>query len=107
MSKIIIVALLTIAILIFDYKKNKNLKKTLTASLLFSYIIAIGFSGITLTRAMPFLFFIHMLAVIVAYASLIYYIFREKLYWQILILPLIIIAIYVGLNFLEGSRYEK
>ena len=106
MSKIVIVAIITLALIALDYKRAQNIKKSLIATILFIYIASVGFSGFTLTRAIPPLFFTHILATSLAYLSLLYYIFKNRLYWQIAILPLITIAIYVALNFLEGSRYE-
>jgi hypothetical protein len=107
MSKIIIVALMTFGIILLDYKKRKDIKKSIFATLIFAYIISIGFSGFTLTRAIPPLFFIHIIATILSYFSLLYYIFKDRLIWQITILPIVTIAIYIALNFIEGSRYEK
>ncbi len=107
MSRVVIVALITLIIIAFDYKRNKDLKKSAIATIIAIYIASVGFSGYTLTRVIPPLFFTHILATILAYFSLLYYIFKKRLYWQITILPLITIAIYVGLNFLEGSRYEN
>ena len=106
MGKVVILALITIIFIAIDYKKNQNIKKSLLSTIIFIYIASVGFSGFTLTRAVPPLFFTHILATILAYFSLIYYIFKNKLYWQMTILPLFTIAIYVALNFIEGSRYE-
>ena len=107
MTRVVIVALITLAIIAYDYKRNKDLKKSAIATIIAIYIASVGFAGFTLARAIPPLFFTHILATILAYFSLLYYIFKNKLYWQITILPLITIAICIGLNFLEGSRYEK
>ena len=107
MTRVVLIALITLAIIAYDYKKNRDLQKSAIATLIAIYLASVGFAGFTLARAIPPLFFTHILATILAYFSLLYYIFKNKLYWQITILPLITIAIYVGLNFLEGSRYEK
>ena len=106
MSRVVIIALITLALIALDYKKNRDIKKSIIATLISVYISAVGFSGFTLTRAVPPLFFTHIIATTLAYFALLYYIFKSKLYWQIAILPIITIGVYIGLNFLEGSRYE-
>jgi hypothetical protein len=106
MFKLIIIALLTLALIGYDYKKNQNLKKSLTAVAVFIFILSVGFSGFVLTRAVLPLFFMHIVTSILAYMALVYYILKNRLYWQMVILPAVTVAIYVALNFIEGSRYE-
>ncbi len=106
MLKLILIALLTLIFIGYDYKKSKNLKKSITALAVFIFILSVGFSGSILARAILPLLFAHIVATILAYMALIYYILKNRLYWQMVILPAITIAVYVALNFLEGSRYE-
>jgi len=107
MSRVIILVLITLAIIFFQYKKEKNIKKSIIATALFSYLLIIGYSGYILMRIVPPLVFIHLLAVIAGYFAMFWYLFKNKLYIYIFIAPLVTIAIYFGLNFIEGSRYEK
>ena len=107
MSRVIILVLITLAIIFFQYKKEKNIKKSLIATALFVYLLVAGYSGYILMRAVPPLAFTHLIAIIAGYFAIFYYLFKNKLYTYIFIAPLVTIAIYFGLNFIEGSRYEK
>jgi hypothetical protein len=107
MLRVIILVLITLAIIFFQYKKEKNIKKSLIATALFAYLLISGYSGYILMKAVPPLAFIHLISIVAGYFAIFYYLFRNKLYIYIFIAPLIIIAIYFGLNHLEGSRYEK
>ena len=106
MGRVVILTLITVAIIFFIHKRDKDTKKTIISLALFGYILLIGYSGFILTRTIKILFFIDILTLIISYFALIYYIFTNKLMWYIFTLPLLCIAIYFGLNYLEGSRYE-
>ena len=107
MSRVIILVIITLAIIFLQYKKEQNLKKSLIAIALFSYLLIVGYSGYILMRIVPPLVFAHLITVIAGYFAIFYYLFKDKLYIYIFLAPLITIAIYFGLNYVEGSRYEK
>ena len=107
MARVIILVLITLAIIFFQYKKEQNLKKSIIATALFVYLLIVGYSGYILMRIVPPLVFAHLIAVIAGYLAIFYYLFKDRLYIYIFLLPLITIAIYFGLNYVEGSRYEK
>jgi hypothetical protein len=106
MTKAILFFLLSVAFIFIDYRKNKNYKKSIRASIILLYIFAIGYSGGIATRAIAPLFFLHLLAVVASYLAFLYYLLKEKLLWYIFLVPLATIGIYIVLNFLDGSRYE-
>lgn len=106
MTKAILFFLLSVAFIFIDYRKNKNYKKSIIASIILLYIFAIGYSGGIATRAIAPLFFLHLLAVVVGYLAFLYYLLKEKLLWYIFFLPIVTIVLYITLNFLDGSRYE-
>ena len=107
MSRVIILVLITLLIIFLQYKKEKNIKKSLIATALFIYLLVVGYSGYILMRIVPPLVFAHLIAVIAGYFAMLYYLFKNKLYIAIFLAPLITIAIYFTLNYVEGSRYEK
>ncbi len=107
MGRVVVLTILTIGIIFLVYKKDKNLQKAIISTLIFGYILLVGYSGFILTRAIRVLFFIDIITLIASYFALMIYIFKRKLLWYILILPALCIALYFGLDFLDGSRYEK
>jgi len=107
MSRVIILVLITLTVIFLQYKKEKNIKKSLIATALFIYLLVVGYSGYILMRIVPPLVFAHLIAVIAGYIAIFYYLFKNKLYIYIFLAPLITIAIYFSLNYVEGSRYER
>jgi len=105
--RLIVLSLFTLLLIFLDYKKRKNIKKSIFAVVAFGAILSCGYVGFILMRAVAPIFFIHILFVIASYFALIWYLIRDKLYIYIILLPLATIAIYVILNFVDGSRYEK
>jgi len=104
-ARVVIIALISIVMLLLDYFKSRDLKKTLIASGLFIYIFTLFFVGMITREILP-LFVVHIVLIIVAWGSVVWYLIRGKIYPLIYILPLINIALVFVLNFLEGSRYE-
>ena len=106
-GKITLFILLTVAIIAFDWFRKKDNKKSIIAALIFIYIIAVGYSGAILTRPIVPLFIIHLVSLLVAYAGLMIYIFKKSFKWYLFITPLLTFVLAFGLNFFDGSRYEK
>jgi len=104
-GKVIIITLVSIAMLLLDYFKSRDLKKTLIAFGLFIYIFTLFFVGMVTREILP-LFVVHIVLIIVAWGSVVWYLIRGRIYPLIYILPLINIALVFVLNFIEGSRYE-
>ncbi len=106
-AKVIIFTLFTLGLIAFDFKKHRDFKKSLIALGLFSYILILGYIGFFALKAYIPLKFIHFLILIFDYLALVYYLYTNKIYYQLFILPLITIAIYFGLDFFVGSRFEE
>jgi hypothetical protein len=105
-GKIVIWLAATLILIGWDYYKNRNAGKTLTAISTFLWIASVATVGITMRPILP-LFATHYILVLTAWAGLIFYIWRDKYYWWIFALPAVTILVFIGLNFLEGSRYER
>jgi len=105
-GRVVIIALISIVMVLLDYFKSRDLKKTLIASGLFIYVFTLFFVGMITREILP-LFVIHIVLIIVAWGSVAWYLIRGKIYPLIYILPLLNIALVFVLNFLEGSRYES
>ncbi len=106
MWRLILLFLISLALIALNYQKEKRFQKSFFAFVTLIYIFAIGYSGAILTRAVAPLFFAHILTLIVGYVGFILYLWRDRVLWYFLFLPILPIAIYILLNYLDGSRYE-
>jgi len=106
LGRVIVLSLITFAFIVIDYKKRANFKKSILAIVIYFAIIGMGYSGYILMRAVAPVMFIHFILLIGAYLALLWYLFRDKLYWQIIIAPIGTFILYFALDFIEGSRYE-
>lgn len=105
MKALIIVALLgTLIVTVLQYKREKNIKKTLITLLSFAIVISLAIVG-NLTRPVIPLYLSHLLLVVVAWGGVLYYLLRGKYLWWIIFSPLATIGLFLLLEFLEGSRH--
>ncbi len=106
MGRVVVLTLVTLLVIFLLYKRDENIKKALISIALFGYILTMGYSGYILTKSIRVIFFIHILSLIASYLALIYYIFKNRLYWKIFILPIVTMGSYFILNYIDGARYE-
>ena len=106
MWRLVLLFLISLALIAFNYKKEKLLQKSLLSLFILLYIFSIGYSGAILTRAIPPLFFAHIIALVIGYIGFILDLWRDKLLWYLLLTPLLPVAFYILLNYFDGSRYE-
>ena len=104
-GKIILWLIATVVWIGWDYYRHGDLRKSLIASAVMIYIGSMATVGITMRPILP-LFAVHYLTIVASWAVLVYYVWRGKMFWWVLVLPLLSVAAFVGLNFIEGSRYE-
>ena len=106
MKALIILAILaTLAIIFFQYSRNKDLKKLFIALGSFLIIISLGIIG-NLTRQVIPLFMAHIVLIVIAWGGLMVYLIREKYYWWIIFSPAITIGLFLLLELLTGSGHE-
>ena len=86
-----IVMLLLIA---FMHKKEGNVKKTVMGVMLLWVLATLAISG-NIMRAVSPLFVAHIVALVISYFSLVYYVLTEKFIWFTLALPLLTMFIYL------------
>jgi len=105
MKAIIIIGILaTLAIIIFNYTKDKNLKKLLFSLMTFGMIASLAVVG-NLTRPVIPIYITHMILVILAWGGLVIYVFSRKYYWWLIFSPVVTIGLFLLLEYLEGSRH--
>jgi len=106
MKALIILAILaTLAIIFFQYNRNKDLKKLFIALGSFLIIISLGIMG-NLTRQIIPLFMAHIILIVVSWGGLIVYLVRDRYYWWIIFSPVVTIGLFLVLELLTGSGHE-
>ncbi len=95
MKAVIILAILfAIGIIVLMYKREADIKKMAFSFFILLAIIGLAIVGNVMRSVMP-LFLAHIIALIMAYGGLVYYVFREKSQWILWLLPLATLVLYV------------
>ena len=105
MGRIIAWIVLTLALIALDAYRRRDLRKSLVALASFALILGFAAMGLNMRAILP-LFVAHTLLILFAWSALLYYLLRGRYYWWAFWLPALSLALFVGLNFMEGSRYE-
>ena len=105
-GKIILWLAATLLLIGWEYYHHRDIRKTLLASGTFVWIASMATIGITMRPILP-LFAAHYLLILLSWGALIYYLLRGKYLWWVFLLPVVTVLAFLGLNFLEGSRYER
>jgi len=102
---IILVIIATVAMIFFQYSRNKNIKKLLIALASFAMIISLSVVG-NLTRPVVPIFIAHLILVIAAWGGLMVYLVKERYYWWVIFSPVLTIVLFLLLEALTGSGHE-
>ena len=106
MKALIILAILaTLAIIFFQYSRNKDLKKLFIALGSFLLIISLAIMG-NLTRQVIALFMAHIVLIVIAWGGLMVYLVRDRYYWWVIFSPVVTIGLFLLLELLTGSGHE-
>jgi len=103
--RIYIAILITFIAIGIDYYIRRDFKKSLIASGSFLVLLSLFAIGNALRTILP-LFLAHITLILIGWASLFYYLIRGRYIWWSYFLGVITILIFLGLNFIDGSRYE-
>ncbi len=103
MKAIIILAILaTLSIIAIDFYRNRDWKKLLISLGIFGVILTLAGLGNMVRSVIP-IFIAHFVLIVIAWGALLLYIVREKLYWPIILSPLVTILLFVLLERVIGS----
>ena len=102
---IILTILTTLAIIFFQYSRNKDLKKLFIALGSFLLIISLAIMG-NLTRQVIPLFMAHIVLIVIAWGGLMVYLVRDRYYWWVIFSPVVTIGLFLLLELLTGSGHE-
>ena len=95
MKALIVLAILfAIGTIVLMYKREKDVKKMAFSFFILLSIIALAVVGNVMRAVMP-LFLAHIVALIIAYGGLVYYVFREKMQWLLWLLPVATLILYL------------
>ncbi|KIM03223.1 MAG: hypothetical protein KU29_12440 [Sulfurovum sp. FS06-10] len=104
MKALIIIAILVAMGLIYlRYKRENDIKKMLFSSMILIFIIGLAILGNTMRILIP-LFLAHIIALILAYGGLVYYIVRDKKQWILWLFPLLTLIVYVLLAWIGNEH---
>lgn len=102
---IILVILATLAIIFFQYSRNRSSKKLLISFATLIGIVSLAVMG-NMTRQVLPLFMLHIVFIIASWCGLIIYLIKEKYYWWVIFSPVITLGLFLVLEFLTGSAHE-
>ena len=100
---IVLAVLLAIGIILLFYKKDSDMPKMLFSFLVLTSIIGLAVVGNVMRSLMP-LFLTHVVALVLSYGGLLYYIFSEKKQWILWLLPISTIMLYVLLAWIGNEH---
>ena len=104
MKAIIVLAiLLAMGIIFLFYKKDSDTSKMLFSFLVLASIISLSIVGTVMRSLMP-LFLTHLVALVLSYGGLLYYIFSDKKQWILWLLPMSTLAFYVLLAWIGNEH---
>jgi len=95
MKAVIVLAILfSIGLIVLMYKREDDVQKMAFSFFILLAIIGLAVVGNVMRSVMP-LFLAHIVALIMAYGGLVYYVLREKTQWILWLLPLATLILYV------------
>lgn len=104
-AMIILVVLLTLGMIFVQYKRGRDSKKLLLSLVSFAVIVSLAVAG-NLTRQVLPLFMAHLVLLVLAWGSLVWYSIRGRYYWWLILSPIITIALFLLMEILMGSGHE-
>ena len=103
MKALIILGILaTLASIFLQYKRNKNVKKTVIALGTFGFILSLAVMG-NLTRQVIPLFIAHIILIVGAWGGLFVYLIRDRYYWWLIFSPVVTLVLFLILDYFVGS----
>ena len=105
MKAVIVLAILfAIGVIVLMYKREDDTQKMSFSFFILLTIIGFAVVGNIMRSVMP-LFLAHVIALIISYGGLIYYIFRDKTQWILWLLPLATILLYLIIAWIGNEHF--
>jgi len=90
---IVLSILLAIGLIVLIYKREEDTQKMAFSFFILLGIIGLAVLGNVMRTVLP-LYLAHIIALIIAYGGLIYYVFKDKTQWILWLLPLATLILY-------------
>jgi predicted membrane channel-forming protein YqfA (hemolysin III family) len=104
MKALIVLAILfAIGVIVLMYKRENDVQKMAFSFFILLAIIGFAVIGNVMRSVMP-LFLAHIIALIIAYGGLIYYVFKDKTQWILWLLPLATLVLYLAVAWI-GNKH--
>jgi len=100
---IVLAILFALGIIVLMYKRENDTQKMLFSFFILLAIIGFAVVGNVMRSVMP-LFLAHIIALILSYGGLIYYVFKDKTQWILWLLPLSTLILYVGVAWVGNEH---
>jgi len=97
------VILLAMALIVLMYKKEGDIKKLLISLVMLISLVSLGIVGNVMRSVTP-LFLTHLVALLIAYMGMMVYIVRGKIYWLLIISPIVTLILYIMLAWLGNEH---
>jgi len=105
MKAVIVLAILfAIGVIVLMYKREDDTQKMAFSFFILLTIIGFAVVGNVMRSVMP-LFLAHIIALILSYGGLIYYVFKDKTQWILWLLPLATILLYLIIAWIGNEHF--
>jgi putative effector of murein hydrolase len=105
MKTLVVLAILfAIGIIFLMYKRENDVRKMLFSFLVLGSIIGFAVVGNVMRSVLP-LFLAHVIALILSYGGLVYYVFKDKMQWILWLLPLATLAFYLIIAWVGNEHF--
>lgn len=101
-AMIILAIFITVGVIGLDFYRHRDWKRLLISLGAFGVILTLAGLG-NMTRTVVPLFIAHFVLVVLAWAALLFYIARDKFYWQVIFSPAITLLLFLMLERVIGS----
>ena len=105
MGRAVLFVLLTLGLIALEWYRRRDWRRSLIALGTFLFLSSLAMMGLTMRAVIP-LFLMHLVLLALGWLALLYYLYRGRYLWWVFLLPVMTLLLFLGLNFLEGSRYE-
>ncbi len=101
-AMITLAILVTLGLIAINFYRHRDWKKLLISLGIFGLVLTFAGLGNMLRTVIP-IFIAHFILIVITWGSLLFYIFRDKLYWPIIFSPLVTILLFLLLEKVIGS----
>jgi len=103
--KIVLLILLTLGMFFVQYRRNGDSKKLLLSLVSFAVIVSLAVAG-NLTRPVLPIFIAHLVLLLLAWGSLMWYNIKGRYYWWLILSPVVTIVLFLLMEIVMGSGHE-